>query len=106
MKVDDNNGYLFGDSSGQAYTSIPISKSSSPTSNMLIPTSPAETSLMEGLKDVNIQLWQAETSPKEGLKGINIQPFIGIPNMRKFIEWQLLRAATGMHVHDGCGSTA
>jgi hypothetical protein len=47
-----------------------MSKSSSSTSNTTIPTSPEETSPMEGLKDVNIQ------------------PFVGIANMRKIVKLQ------------------
>jgi hypothetical protein len=50
-----------------------MSKSSSSSSNTTIPTSPAETSLMEGL---------------EGLKDINTQIFVGIENMRRIVKSQ------------------
>src|SRR3954452_14810891 len=95
-------------SSGQVYTSIPMSKSSSSassTSKTTIPTSPAEalsssstsntailtsraeTSPMEGL--------EAETSPMEGLEDVNIQPFVGIPNMQKIVKSQYNRLQKG-----------
>jgi hypothetical protein len=35
---------------------------------------------MEGL--------EAETSPMEGLEGVDIRPFIGVPNIRKFVNLQ------------------
>src|SRR4051812_38062829 len=50
-----------------------MSKSSSSSSNTTIPTSPAETSLMEGL---------------EGLKDIDTQIFVGIENMRRMVKLQ------------------
>jgi len=65
----------FGDSSAQVYTSIPMSKSSSSTSNTSIPTSPAETSLIP-----------EEISPLDGLDIVNIQPFVGIQKMRGIVK--------------------
>ena len=65
----------FGDSSVQVYTSIPMSKSSSSSSNTSIPTSPAETSLIP-----------EDISPLDGLDVVNIQPFIGIGNMRGIVQ--------------------
>jgi hypothetical protein len=67
--------YLFGDSSHQVYSSIPMSKSSSSTSNTSIPTSPAETSLIP-----------EDISPMDGLDVVNIQPFVGIEKMRGIIK--------------------
>ena len=65
----------FGDSSVQVYTSIPMSKSSSSTSNTSIPTSPEETSLIP-----------EEISPLDGLDIVDIQPFDGIGKMRGIVK--------------------
>jgi hypothetical protein len=67
----------FGDSSAQVYTSIPMSKSSSSSSNTSIPTSPAETSLIP-----------EDISPLDGLDVINLQPFVGIQKMRGIVKRQ------------------
>src|SRR4051794_3226830 len=64
------------------------SSSSSPTTNATILTSPAETSAMEGLEDINIEQSPTEISPIEGLENINPQPFVGIANMQKAIKAQ------------------
>jgi hypothetical protein len=75
-----------GDSSDHSYTSVPMSKSSSSTSNTTIPTSPEETSLIEGLEDI---------SPTAGLEGIHKSLFDGIPNMRKIVKSQYNKLQNG-----------
>jgi hypothetical protein len=75
-----------GDPSDHGYTSIPMSKSPSPTSNTTIPTSPEEISLMEGLEDI---------SPLVGLEGIHTQLYNGIPKMRKIIKSQFAKLEKG-----------
>jgi hypothetical protein len=72
-----------------------MSKSSSSTSNTSILTSPAETSPMEGLEDINIQPSPPETSPMEGLEGINIRPFVGISDMRRVVKLQSKKLQKG-----------
>ena len=67
----------FEDSSHQVYTSIPMSKSSSSSSNTSIPTSPTETSLIP-----------EDISPMDGLDVINIQSFTGIQKMRGIVKRQ------------------
>jgi hypothetical protein len=67
----------FADSSAQVYTSIPMSKSSSSSSNTSIPTSPAETSLIP-----------EDIAPLDGLDVINLQPFVGIQKMRGIVKRQ------------------
>jgi hypothetical protein len=85
----------FGDSSNHVYTSIPMSKLPSSTSNPTILTSPAETSAMEGPEYIDIEPSPTETSPIEGLENINIRPFIGIADMRKAIKARSERLRKG-----------
>jgi hypothetical protein len=65
-----------------------LSSSSSSASNTTILTPPAETSDMEGLEDINIELSPTETSPIEGLENITLRPFVGITDIRKAVKSQ------------------
>jgi hypothetical protein len=64
-----------GDSSVQVYTSLPMSKSSSSSSNSSFPTSPAETSLIP-----------EDISPMDGLEITTLHSFVGITKMRGIVK--------------------
>jgi hypothetical protein len=81
----------FTDSSAQVYTSVPMSKSSSSSSNTSIPTSPAETSLISE----DISLIPEDISPLDGLNFINLLPFVGIQKMRGIVKRQSAKFERG-----------